>query len=90
MAFIGSIQVVYMDGTRDTVRPSLADEIEWNKITQKTLQQYTEMSVYDLSLLVHAYYVRIGQTDKSLLEWSKDIDAVIPLGDHPKAIKPAQ
>jgi hypothetical protein len=88
MAFIGSIDVVYLDGKIERIRPTLADELEWQKQTKRTIQQYSDLSIYDLSILVHEYLKRDGKTDKTLLEWSKDIDALIPVGDHPKVTTP--
>lgn len=89
MAFIGSIEVIYLDGTSEVVRPTLADELEWAKQTKKTIQQYQALNIYDLSLLVHAYLTRAGKTNLELLEWSKDVDTLIPVGDIPKATSQA-
>lgn len=90
MAFIGSIEVIYLDGSSEVIRPTLAEELEWTKQTKKTIQQYTELNIHDLSVLVYEYFKRHNKTDKTLLEWSKDIDALVPVGDHPKATTPAQ
>lgn len=90
MAFIGSIQVLYLDGTTETVRPTLADELEWSKQTKKSIQQYQDLSIYDLSILVHQFLKRNNQTDRDMLEWAKDVDTLVPVGDIPKAMSAEQ
>jgi hypothetical protein len=90
MAFIGSIQVIYLDGTTETVRPTLADELEWSKQTKKSIQQYQDLTIYDLSVLVHQFLKRTEQIDEDMLEWAKDVDALMPVGDIPKAMSAGQ
>lgn len=85
MSFIGSLDVIDVEGNSVQVRPVLADEIAWSKATKKPLTQLQTLDLQDLAILAHEACKRLGLTSEPLLEWAKNIDSVMPVGDFPKA-----
>lgn len=90
MSFIGTLEVIDVEGNSTKVRPVLADEIAWSKATKKALTQLSELDLQDLAILAHEACKRLGLTSEPLLEWAKTIDSVMPLGDFPKATSQVQ
>lgn len=89
MSFIGSLEIIDVEGNSTIVRPALVDELAWQNTTKKTLTQLADMDMRDIATLAYEYCKRTGMTDKPLLEWAKEIDSIIPVGDFPKATQKA-
>jgi hypothetical protein len=87
MSFIGSLEIIDVEGNSTIIRPALVDELAWQNTTKKTLTQLADMDIRDIATLAYEYSKRNGLTDKPMLEWA--IDAIIPVGDYPKATKKA-
>jgi hypothetical protein len=85
MSFIGSLEIIDVEGNSTIIRPALVDELAWQNVTKKTLTQLADMDIRDIATLAYEYSKRTGLTDKPMLEWAKDIDAIVPVGDFPKA-----
>ena len=85
MSFIGTLQVIDVEGNSTNISPVLADEIAWSKQTKKALTQLTDLDLQDLAILAHEASKRLGLTTEPLLEWAKTIDSIMPVGDFPKA-----
>ena len=85
MSFIGSLEIIDVEGNSTIIRPALVDELAWQNTTKKTLTQLADMDIRDIATLAYEYSKRNGLTDKPMLEWAKGIDAIIPVGDYPKA-----
>lgn len=89
MSFIGSLEIIDVEGNSTKIRPVLADEIAWSKATKKSLTQLGDLDLQDLAILAHEASKRLGLTTEPLLEWAKTIDSVMPVGDFPKAMTQA-
>lgn len=89
MSFIGSLEIIDVEGNSTIIRPALVDELAWQNTTKKTLTQLADMDIRDLATLAYEYCKRTGLTDQPMLEWAKGIDAIVPVGDFPKATQKA-